>query len=42
MVALKKIRLELEDDGVPPTSIREIALLKTLKHPNLVECEGYE
>ena len=37
VVALKKIRLELEDDGIPPTSIREIALLKTLKHPNLVE-----
>jgi hypothetical protein len=26
VVALKKIRLELEDDGLPPTSIREIAL----------------
>lgn len=36
VVALKKIRLELEDDGVPPTSIREISLLRTLKHPNVV------
>jgi serine/threonine protein kinase len=36
-VALKKIRLEKEDDGVPSTAIREIALLKALKHPNVVE-----
>ena len=37
MVALKKIRLEKEDDGVPSTAIREISLLKGLKHPNVVE-----
>ncbi len=37
IVALKKIRLEKEDDGVPSTAIREISLLKGLKHPNLVE-----
>ena len=36
-VALKKIRLEKEDDGVPSTAIREISLLKGLKHPNVVE-----
>ena len=36
-VALKKIRLEKEDDGVPSTAIREISLLKNLKHPNIVE-----
>ena len=36
-VALKKIRLEKEDDGVPSTAIREISLLKSLKHPNIVE-----
>ncbi|EIW69024.1 CMGC/CDK/CDC2 protein kinase [Tremella mesenterica] len=29
-VALKKIRLEAEDEGVPSTSIREISLLKEL------------
>ena len=34
---LKKIRLEKEDDGVPSTAIREISLLKSLKHPNVVE-----
>ena len=37
MVAIKKIRLEKEDDGVPSTAIREISLLKNLKHPNVVE-----
>lgn len=36
-VAIKKIRLEKEDDGVPSTVIREISLLKNLKHPNVVE-----
>jgi len=36
-VALKKIRLEKEDDGVPSTAIREISLLKGLRHPNVVE-----
>lgn len=37
VVALKKIRLEKEDDGVPSTAIREISLLKGIKHPNIVE-----
>ena len=37
IVALKRIRLENEDDGVPSTAIREIALLKEAKHPNIVE-----
>lgn len=37
IVALKKIRLEKEDDGVPSTAIREISLLKGLRHPNIVE-----
>lgn len=37
IVAVKRIRLEKEDDGVPSTAIREISLLKNLKHPNIVE-----
>ena len=37
IVAVKRIRLEKEDDGVPSTAIREISLLKNLKHPNVVE-----
>ena len=36
-VALKKIRLESEDEGIPSTAIREIALLKELQHPNIVK-----
>ncbi|CAD5115195.1 DgyrCDS4190 [Dimorphilus gyrociliatus] len=36
IVALKKIRLENEDEGVPSTAIREISLLKELQHPNIV------
>ena len=35
-VALKKIRLENEDEGIPSTSIREISILKQLRHPNIV------
>ncbi|KAF8516676.1 Pkinase-domain-containing protein [Gautieria morchelliformis] len=36
IVALKKIRLEAEDEGVPSTAIREISLLKELKDDNVV------
>jgi len=35
-VAMKKIRLESEDEGVPSTAIREISLLRELQHPNIV------
>ncbi|KAH9498192.1 Cyclin-dependent kinase 2 [Bulinus truncatus] len=35
-VALKKIRLDAESEGVPSTAIREISLLKELDHPNVV------
>lgn len=37
--ALKKIRLDSEDEGVPSTSIREICLLKELRHRNVVHLE---
>ncbi|CAL1281969.1 unnamed protein product [Larinioides sclopetarius] len=36
IVALKKIRIENEDEGVPSTALREISSLKELKHPNIV------
>eukprot|EP01079_Euglenida_sp_SAG-EU17-18_P011155 gene11155-9728_t len=35
-VALKTIRLESEEEGVPCTALREISLLKALRHPNIV------
>ncbi|KAF4588024.1 Cyclin-dependent kinase catalytic subunit [Pleurotus pulmonarius] len=37
IVALKKIRLEAEDEGVPSTAIREISLLKELRDDNIVK-----
>uniref|UniRef100_A0A0B7AWF9 Protein kinase domain-containing protein n=1 Tax=Arion vulgaris TaxID=1028688 RepID=A0A0B7AWF9_9EUPU len=39
LVALKKIRLESDEEGVPSTAIREISLLKELQHPNIVSLE---
>jgi hypothetical protein len=36
-VALKKIKLESKEEGIPSTTIREIALLKDLSHPNIVK-----
>ncbi|KAF5368740.1 hypothetical protein D9757_010432 [Collybiopsis confluens] len=36
IVALKKIRLEAEDEGVPSTAIREISLLKELNDDHIV------
>ena len=36
IVALKKIRLEAEDEGVPSTAIREISLLKEMNDANIV------
>ena len=34
--AMKKIRLENAEEGVPATAIREISLLKELHHPCVV------
>jgi serine/threonine protein kinase len=39
-IALKKIRLEQEEEGVPSTAIREISLLKELHHENVVRLEN--
>jgi cyclin-dependent kinase 1 len=36
IVALKRIRLEIEDEGIPSTTLREISVLRQLKHPNIV------
>ncbi|KRY93852.1 Cyclin-dependent kinase 5, partial [Trichinella pseudospiralis] len=36
IVALKRVRLDDNDEGVPSSALREICLLKELKHPNIV------
>ena len=36
LVALKKIKLVADEEGVPSTAIREISLLKELIHVNIV------
>ena len=35
-VALKRIRMEAERDGFPVTAMREIKLLQSLRHENIV------
>jgi serine/threonine protein kinase len=36
-VALKKIRLDQEEEGLPATAVREISILRDLNHPNIVD-----
>jgi cyclin-dependent kinase 5 len=36
IVALKIVRLDEDDEGVPSAALREICILKELKHPNIV------
>jgi len=36
-VALKKIRIENKDEGIPITALREMCILKHLKHENIVD-----
>lgn len=37
---MKKIRLEVEDEGIPHTTLREICFLKQLDHVNIVKLEN--
>jgi len=37
LVALKKVRMERERDGIPITSLREINILLNERHPNIVQ-----
>jgi len=36
IVALKRIRLDNEEEGIPCTAVREISLLRELRHANIV------
>lgn len=37
IVALKKVRFDRSREGVPVTSIRELAILQAAQHPNIVK-----
>jgi len=37
MVAINRVKMDYEDEGMPSTAIREIAVLKTADHPNVVK-----
>ena len=37
IVAVKKIKMEHCNEGIPQTTIREISFLKELDHPNIVK-----
>ena len=37
IVALKRMNLSTDEEGVPSTTIREIAILKEMKHANIVD-----
>lgn len=36
-MALKKVKIEHNDDGIPSTTLREISLLKELDHPGVIK-----
>lgn len=37
IIALKKVFIQNEDEGIPSTVLREISLIKGISHPNIVE-----
>uniref|UniRef100_A0A0N5C8C3 Protein kinase domain-containing protein n=1 Tax=Strongyloides papillosus TaxID=174720 RepID=A0A0N5C8C3_STREA len=39
IVAMKKIRIDEDDEGIPATAIREVAILHEVRHPNIVSLE---
>ncbi len=38
-IALKKVHTSSDTEGIPATTIREIIILKNLKHPNIIELQ---
>jgi cyclin-dependent kinase 2 len=38
--AIKEVKMDREKDGIPSTTLREIAILKNLDHPNVVKLHG--
>ncbi len=37
VIALKKVRMSIETDGFPVTSLREIQILQELNHENIIK-----
>eukprot|EP00811_Abedinium_folium_P004627 NODE_1425_length_2481_cov_3.550127.p1 GENE.NODE_1425_length_2481_cov_3.550127~~NODE_1425_length_2481_cov_3.550127.p1 ORF type:complete len:323 (+),score=92.29 NODE_1425_length_2481_cov_3.550127:233-1201(+) len=37
LVAMKEIKHDVEEEGLPSTAVREIALVKQLTHPNIIK-----
>jgi serine/threonine protein kinase len=40
-VAIKKIKMDSKDEGIPSTAIREISILKHLEFPNILKINEY-
>lgn len=36
LIAIKQVKIELEQEGIPSSSLREISILKDIKHDNIV------
>ena len=39
LVAIKRMKLDQEEDGIPPTTLRELSILRSVSHPNIVKLE---
>lgn len=37
IVAMKKMKLQIGNEGMPSTVIREISILREISHPNIVQ-----
>ena len=37
IVAMKKVKIDAEDEGIPATSVREISMLRDIQHQNIVQ-----
>jgi len=40
-VAVKKIKMDSKDEGIPSTAIRELSIMKHLDFPNIVRVKEY-
>lgn len=40
-VAIKKVKMDSKDEGIPSTAIREISILKHLEFPNILKINEF-